>query len=85
MTADVLTDRPDAPDPVNDERIVRELGQAWEVLPPRDRLLLTLAYYKDLAPVQIAGILRISLSAVYTQKSRALAKLWETLRKSEIS
>jgi len=85
LTDEVLIDWSDPSDRVNDETRASQLRQVLQELPPRDRLLLTLTYQKDLPPDEVAAILRVSLSAIYTQKSRALAKLRESLRKSEIS
>ena len=58
------------------------LAQALETLRPRDRLFVELCFYQCLPPEEIAQILRVSKSAVYTQKSRVLGKLREALRDS---
>lgn len=58
------------------------LSQALQSLPPRDRLFLDLYYRKELPPEEVGAILKVSVNAVYTQKSRILDKLWETLKKN---
>lgn len=58
------------------------LAAAIAKLAPRDRLLIELCFHQGLQTHDIAGILQISLGAVYTQKSRVLDKLREFLEKS---
>jgi RNA polymerase sigma factor (sigma-70 family) len=75
----------DAPDPLGcliDSEKEDMVLHAIRSLPPRDRLLLNLCYRQALPPQQIAGILKISIAAVYTQKTRLLAKLRDFLTKS---
>ena len=72
--------QPDPSDSLMDTEQASRLSQALEGLPPRDRLFLELYYRKGLSPEEIAAILKVSVSAVYTQKSRILAKLREILR-----
>ena len=55
------------------------LFRAIEALPPRDRFFVTLCFRRALPPQDIAAILKISATAVYTQKSRILGKLRELL------
>ena len=73
---------PDPPDSLMDNEQAARLSQALEKLSPRDRLFLEFYYRKGLSPEEIAAILKVSVSAAYTHKSRILAKLRETLRKS---
>jgi len=63
------------------EQEERELSLSVESLSPRERLLIELRYRKGLSFEEIAAMLRISVGAVYTQKSRILAKLQEMLIK----
>ena len=72
--------QPDPSDSLMDTEQASRLSQALEGLPPRDRLFLEFYYRKGLSPEEIAAILKVSVSAVYTQKSRILAKLREILR-----
>ena len=72
--------QPDPPDSLADNERSARLSQALEGLPTRDRLFLELYYRKGLFPEEIAAILKVSVSAVHTQKSRLLAKLREILR-----
>lgn len=69
----------DDPSDSEDEKL---LLQAIETLPPRDRLLLDLCFRQDLAPAEIAVILKTSVNAIYAQKSRVLDKLREIIRRS---
>jgi len=72
--------QPDPSDSLMDNEQASRLSQALEGLPPRDRLFLEFYYHKGVPPEEIAAILKVSVSAVYTQKSRLLAKLREILR-----
>lgn len=51
------------------------LWEALTLLPPRQRTVLVLRYYEDLADEEIAGILGISRGTVRSQAARALDKL----------
>ncbi len=85
-TAKILDNLPsDQSDPheslIDDEQ-KRLLSRVLETLSPRDRLFVQLCFQKTLSPKEIAAILQTSLSFAYTQKSRILNKLRETLRKA---
>lgn len=71
--------QPDPPNSLMNSEQAEQLSQALEGLPPRDRLFLELYYYKGLPPEEIAAILHVSVNAVYTLKSRIIAKLREML------
>jgi RNA polymerase sigma factor (sigma-70 family) len=71
---------PDLSESLIDEEQERLLNQAIQTLPPRDRILIDLVYRQSLPPEEIAAILKISVNAVYTQKSRILARLREALK-----
>ncbi len=60
------------------------VSQVLETLPPRDRLFIQLYFQRSLPPKEIASVLRVSVSAVYTQKSRLLDKLREALNKAGV-
>ena len=60
----------------------RRLSCAIEQLSPRERLFVELCFRQGASAEDIAGILKISVNAVYTQKSRLLAKLRECLKSS---
>jgi RNA polymerase sigma factor (sigma-70 family) len=49
---------------------------------PGERIMIDLFFYRNLSAQDVASILHLSVGAVYTQKSRILAKLRETLNKS---
>ena len=58
------------------------LLQTLQSLSPRDRIFIDLCFRQGLPPEDLAAILKVSINAVYTQKSRILDKLRETLRKT---
>jgi RNA polymerase sigma-70 factor (ECF subfamily) len=60
----------------------RWLSCAIEQLSPRERLLVNLCFRQEVSAEDIANILKISVNAVYTQKSRLLGKLREFLKQS---
>ncbi|MBI2986042.1 MAG: sigma-70 family RNA polymerase sigma factor [Deltaproteobacteria bacterium] len=82
VTESLPSGQPDPPASLIDFEEEKLLSKALRGLPPRDRLFLDLSYRRELPPEEIAAILQVSVSAVYTQKSRVLAKLRETLRKA---
>jgi RNA polymerase sigma factor (sigma-70 family) len=51
-------------------------------LQPQERIIIDLFYRQNLSAQDVAAILHLSVGAVYTQKSRILAKLREALEKS---
>jgi RNA polymerase sigma factor (sigma-70 family) len=73
---------PDPAEPLLNKQQETLLNQAIQTLSPRDRILLDLCYRQALASEQIAALLKTSVSAVYTQKSRVLEKIREVLRRS---
>ena len=73
------------PDPAElfiDKQQERLLDEAIQTLSPRDRILLDLCYRQALASEEVAQLLKTSVNAVYTQKSRVLEKIREVLRRS---
>ncbi len=78
------SDQPDPPGSMIDQERNKVLSQVLETLPPRDRLFIQLYFHRSLPPKEIASVLRVSVSAVYTQKSRVLDKLRETLNKAGV-
>jgi RNA polymerase sigma factor (sigma-70 family) len=65
-----------------DEDQLQLLDNAIAELQPRERIILDLFFRQNLSAQDVASILQLSVGAVYTQKSRILAKLRETLGKS---
>ena len=76
-------DDPDPAESLINEEQERLLNETLQTLSPRDCIFLDLCYRQILPAEEIAAILKTSVSAVYTQKSRVLAKLRETLKKPE--
>lgn len=68
-------------DDLMDQEQERFLQQAFDDLSDRDKLLIDLHFRKGLDPNEIAAIMHVSASVVYTQKSRLIARLRETLKK----
>jgi DNA-directed RNA polymerase specialized sigma24 family protein len=60
----------------------RSLAAALESLSARDRLIIVLAFRRSLSAEDSAAILKTSVGAFYTQKSRVLDKLREILGKT---
>ena len=73
---------PDPAEPLINEQQERLLNQAIQTLSPRDRILVDLCYRQGLVTEEIAAILKASVAAVYTQKSRVLDKIREILKTS---
>ena len=60
---------------VADEESLTMLQGVIEELPPGDKLLIELAFLKELPADEVAGILHISLTAFYTRKNRVIGKM----------
>jgi RNA polymerase sigma factor (sigma-70 family) len=71
-------------DSIITEQQDRILWEAIKLLSPRERLVIELYFRRGLSAEQIASILKISAGAFYTQKSRLLDKLRETLAKAHL-
>jgi len=82
ISDNVPGDEPETLDSAIEEEQAQALFRVLETLPAKDRILIDLYYRQNLSPEEIAKILRVSVSAVYTQNSRLKAKLREILRKS---
>jgi len=57
------------------DELLDTIHQAIESLPEECRKIFKLLYYNDMKPAEIAALLRISVSTVYNQKSRAIQTL----------
>ncbi len=64
------------------DKIVKE---SIEELPPSDRLFMELYYEKELPPEEIAEIMNVTVSTVYSKKNRVREKLKNILQKKGIS
>lgn len=84
VTEAFASDEADASDSLIDQEKEMSLSQALDGLSPRDRLIIQLSFRQALPPEEIAAILKMSIGAVYTQKSRILDKLREILRKNPL-
>ena len=78
----IARDSPDLVEPLINEEQQKLLNQAIQSLSARDRVLLDLCYRQLLGSDEVAQLLKTSVSAVYTQRSRVLEKIREVLRKS---
>jgi RNA polymerase sigma factor (sigma-70 family) len=58
------------------------LAKAVKDLPPHENILIDLFFREGLSAKEVAAILRMSIGAVYIQKSRILAKLKEMLSRA---
>ena len=81
-TETIPSDQPDAPSSLSAWEEEQSLAKAIETLSARDQLIIELTFRRGLPPEEIAALLKISVGAVYTQKSRALDKLREILDKT---
>jgi RNA polymerase sigma factor (sigma-70 family) len=75
-------EQPDVPTLVIEREDEEAIARAVGHLAPRERLIIDLCFVRAVPPEEIAAIFRISVSAVYTQKSRILAKLRKILEKA---
>ncbi len=82
IAAAMSRDSPDPAEPLINEEQERLLIQAIQSLSARDRILLDLCYRQALASEEVAQLLKTSVNAIYTQKSRVLEKIREVLRRS---
>lgn len=80
----IAGDDPDPSAPLVSEEQEKLLNQALQTLSPRDRIFVDLCYRQALSAEEIAAILKTSVNAVYTQKSRVLSKLREILEKFKV-
>ena len=71
----LASDQPEASDALINREEENSLNQALKALSARDRLIVELSYRQGLPSEEAATILKISVGAFYTQKSRVLAKL----------
>jgi RNA polymerase sigma-70 factor (ECF subfamily) len=83
-----ITHRIPAADPAPDELVIRQeenslLEQTIRTLSPKERIFLDLCFRKGLTAEELAIHLNLSLAAVYTQKSRLLEKMRQSLRKCD--
>ena len=60
---------------IADEESLTMLRGVIEELPPGDKLLVELAFLKELPAEEVAGILHISPTAFYTRKNRVIGKM----------
>lgn len=61
-----------------------EVYEAVMALPPKYRVVIFLHYYEELTTGEIAGLLRISRTAVTTRLSRARKLLCQALKEDEL-
>jgi len=68
------------PKPLLKDRIAL-LHEAIKMLSSRDRLIIKLLYYDELSPEDVAGVIDISLNALYAAKHNAIKRLARTVTK----
>jgi RNA polymerase sigma factor (sigma-70 family) len=73
-------DDPDPSELLISEEQEKLFADAVQSLSARDRILIELSFREGLPPEEIAAILKTTVGAVYTQKSRILDKLREFLK-----
>ncbi len=73
--------KPSAQDYIELSETEEMLKKAIEALPPLDRLFMELYYTKELPPEEIADIMNISVSTVYSKKTRIRNKMEKILIK----
>ncbi len=78
----LLSDGVDEPEDLTNDEKFQLLAKAIANLPPSDRIIIGLIFRGNLSAPDVASLLHMSAGAVYTQKSRILAKLREALEKS---
>jgi len=75
VTETIASDQPGAPDLMLDREQADLLSRSIDSLSSRDRMIIELFYQQALPSQEIASILKISVGALYTQKSRILDRL----------
>jgi len=70
-----LPDRPTGRDAADDLALHDALWTALAGLPKRQRAMVVLRYYEDLSEAETAAVMGVSIGAVKSATSRALAKL----------
>ena len=62
----------------------RVLKEAMDELPSSDRFFVKLYYEKELSPEEIANIMHLSVSAIYSKKNRLREKIKNILKKKDL-
>jgi RNA polymerase sigma-70 factor (ECF subfamily) len=81
MAEHLSSDQPEGHDTLIEQEQETALVTALETLSPSERLMVELHFRLGLPTEEIATILKTSVGAVYTQKSRVLDKIREILGK----
>lgn len=78
---ETIPDRsPSVDDQLEHSESVNLIQEAIEDLSSSDKLFMTLYYEKELSPEEVAGILNVSVSTVYSKKNRVREKLKKILK-----
>jgi RNA polymerase sigma-70 factor, ECF subfamily len=75
VTETIASGEPGASDLMLSREQNELLSKAIESLSPRDRMIIELSYHQALPPQEVASIVKMSVGALYTQKSRILDRL----------
>ncbi len=62
----------------------RAVKKAMDSLPSSDRLFVTLYFEKELQPEEIAGVLNVTVSTVYSKKNRVQEKIKKILMENGV-
>ena len=82
---DMLTDGLDGPAAIAErEAVLTALAEAIEVLPERERLIITLYYYEGLTLKEIGGVIGVTESRISQLHTKALSRLRGKLERLEI-
>lgn len=82
---DIIPDcQPSVLEQLTDSEQNELLRQLMEGLNPSDKLFLKYYYEDDLAPEEIASIMSLSVSAIYSKKSRIIDKLRNIAREKNL-
>jgi RNA polymerase sigma factor (sigma-70 family) len=82
VTDTIVSEQPEASDLMLDREQTDLLIKAIGSLSSRDRMIIELSYHRALPSQEIAWILKMSVGALYTQKSRILDRLHQSFENS---
>ncbi len=84
LTYTISDPQPSVIEQIAESEQVALLGELMEGLKSNDRLFLKYYYEEELPPEEIAEIMNITVSAIYSKKSRIIDKLKKIAKKKKI-